>query len=202
MQMKGYSYTQETQRQVGLEAVKGGIIKEGSGGVGGGLGSGIAGLGVELAAVGAVMGLTKDAIAPLSQTTTEIGQSFGGLVKPTDATNPNLWDCDCGEKGITKNFCSNCGEKKPAPKETWDCSCGEKSIVKNFCPDCGTKRPAPPEKWNCTCGETDNIKKFCANCGAQKPITTTWDCECGNKAIAKKFCDECGKKREDEPGGA
>jgi len=158
------------------------------------------GLGVELSAIGAVMGLTKDVITPLTKPTIEIGQTFGGIVNPANSGNPSLWDCACGEKGIAKSFCSECGTKMPEQKKAWDCSCGEKDISKNFCPECGTKRPVPPETWNCTCGETGNIKNFCSNCGAQK-AKTTWNCDCGNTEITGKFCDECGKKRETESGG-
>jgi len=60
MQMKGYTYTQETQRQVGLEAMHGGI----GGGGQGGSGAGIMGLGVELGMLGTVVGATKEILSP------------------------------------------------------------------------------------------------------------------------------------------
>jgi membrane protease subunit (stomatin/prohibitin family) len=171
MQMKGYTYAQETQRQIGLEAVQGGIIKEGSGtGGGGSLGGGlgdVVGLGVTLGAIGGVIGLTKDALTPALGASADIGRTVGGLVNSTVHSIEGLWDCPCGEKGIVKNFCSDCGAKRPAAPATWDCACGEKG----------------------------NAKGFCSNCGTQK--AATWDCACGNKGIAKKFCDECGQAKGD-----
>jgi len=66
MQMKGYTYQQETSRQVGLEAMR-------NGGAAAGI-SGLAGeamqLGVGLGAVGSVIGMTKEAIQPVVQSVT------------------------------------------------------------------------------------------------------------------------------------
>jgi len=166
MQMKGYTYTQETQRQVGLEAVKGGIVKEGGGGMSG-LGD-VVGLGLGLGAMGSVVGLTRDAIGPIASASTDVGQVFGGIVSPSDAVKLNLWDCGCGEKGIKSNFCPDCGTKKPEPAAVWHCTCGESNIAKNFCPNCGTKRSMPSETWDCACGETGNVKTFCTNCGTKR----------------------------------
>jgi membrane protease subunit (stomatin/prohibitin family) len=51
------------------------------------------------------------------------------------------WDCTCGNKGLTGNFCSNCGAKRPEQTPlTWDCTCGRKGITGNFCDNCGKKR--------------------------------------------------------------
>ncbi|MDE6912527.1 MAG: SPFH domain-containing protein, partial [Lachnospiraceae bacterium] len=51
------------------------------------------------------------------------------------------WDCACGQKGNTGNFCSNCGAKKPENDlRTWDCTCGQKGNTGNFCSNCGKKR--------------------------------------------------------------
>ena len=135
MEMKAYTYAQETQRQIGLEAMQGGIVKE-SGGAGSGLGD-IIGLGLTLGAVGGVAGLTKDALAPITENLSDAGKSAGAIVKaPSDN-----WDCSCGEKNITKNFCSNCGAKRPEPPKPWTCSnCGEKNDKGNFCSICGKKR--------------------------------------------------------------
>ena len=168
MQMKGYTYSQETQRQIGLEAVQGGIIKEGSGSGGGGIGGGlgdVVGLGVTLGAIGGVVGLTKDALSPVLSTSSEIGKTVGSVVSSTVSPPSSGWDCSCGEKGIAGNFCSNCGAKRPDTQQTWDCACGE----------------------------TGNAKNFCSNCGMRK--AATWDCVCGNKGIAGNFCDNCGKAK-------
>ncbi|MDR1703913.1 MAG: SPFH domain-containing protein [Clostridiales bacterium] len=194
MKMKGYTYAQETSRQVGLEAVKGGIVKEGEGG---GIGD-IAMLGVKLSTMGSVVNLTKDALSPIMDASKEIGQAAGGLANPADAG----WDCACGEKAVTSNFCPHCGAKKPDVSGAWDCVCGEKAITGRFCPSCGAKRPEKESPWSCSCGQTGNTKRFCSNCGAKKP--EAWDCVCGRKGITGNFCDICGSKRvviEKEDGG-
>ena len=156
MRMKGFTYQQQTARQVGLEAMQNGI----GGGEGGGLGN-IAGLGVTLGAMGSVIGMTREAVAPMMENAGQVGQMVGGAVA-------DGWDCTCGQKGITSNFCPNCGAKRPAPVVGWDCACGQKGITSNFCPNCGTKRPSP-----------------------------TWDCpDCSEKGITSNFCPNCGRKRE------
>ena len=94
MRMKGYTYQQETARQVGLEAVRN------AGGSGAGLGSiaGMAGdmmqLGVGLGAVGSVIGMTKDAIAPVVSAT-------GNMMQQVTAGG---WSCSCGESNIQSKF--------------------------------------------------------------------------------------------------
>lgn len=68
-------------------------------------------------------------------------QTVNTSVKETEPKSHNFWDCVCGEKNISGNFCSNCGRKKPVysnPK--WDCECGNKGITGNFCSNCGKKR--------------------------------------------------------------
>ena len=83
----------------------------------------------------------------------------------------DTWDCACGEKGITGNFCGNCGSRRPAPAaaNTWDCDCGEKGITGNFCSNCGAKRPkAKPATWDCACGEKGITGNFCGNCGQRR----------------------------------
>ena len=175
MQMKGYTYAQETQRQIGLEAVQGGVIKEGggaSGGVASGLGD-VVGLGVTLGAIGGVMGLAKDAIAPIAGAASDIGKTVGSAVSTTLPQVAQIadgqWDCACGEKGIIKNFCSICGAKRPETQKSWDCpKCGEK-VEKGL---------------------------FCSNCGEKKPASLAWDCSCGEKSIKGNFCSNCGNKRE------
>ena len=64
MRMKGYTYQQETSRQVGLEAMKNGL--GGGANAAGALGD-LAGLGVSLGAMGSVIGMTKDALSPMTQ---------------------------------------------------------------------------------------------------------------------------------------
>lgn len=194
MKMKGYTYQQETARQVGLEAMKNGITGEGYGGAAGGLGD-IAGLGVSLGAMGGVMNMTREAMAPMLDTTQQIGQ---GVVSAASDT----WDCQCGNKGIKGMFCNMCGAQKPQPKPdgTWNCKCGNKGIIGKFCNMCGSPRPDEKKNdtWDCTCGNKGIIGKFCNMCGKPKP--ETWDCACGNKNIIGKFCNLCGSPRpEPEP---
>jgi len=141
MKMKGYTYAQETQRQVGLEAMKGGIIKEG--GAGGGLGD-LVGLGVGLGAIGSVVGIARDAIKPITDSSANIGQTVSSVVAPSFG-----WDCSCGEKGVKGNFCNNCGTKRPEIGQTWNCACGQTGNLKNFCSNCGAKKA---DTWDCVCG--------------------------------------------------
>lgn len=128
MQMKGYSYQQETSRIVGTEAMKNGI-----GGNGGASAIGdMANLGIGLGAMSGVISMTKDAMAPIMDTSNKIGTEVNNTIDDT-------WDCECGNKGIKGRFCSNCGKKK-TEKVTWDCECGQKNLTGNFCSNCGKKR--------------------------------------------------------------
>ena len=126
---------------VGLEALQNGLTGGGSGsGEGGGIGGfgalgDIANLGMTLGAMGGVINMTKDVMAPMMDTASQIGKSVG-------TTIAGGWDCTCGNTGITGNFCGNCGAKRPEPAApaTWDCSCGNRGITTNFCGNCGKKR--------------------------------------------------------------
>ena len=189
MRMKGYTYQQETSRMVGMEAMQNGLTgNSGGGSPMNGLGD-IAGLGVSLGAMGSVIGMTKDAMNPIIDTSANIGQTLGGTIS-------DKWDCTCGQKDIIGNFCNNCGAKKPTA-ETWDCTCGNKGITGNFCNNCGAKKPTA-DTWDCTCGNKGITGNFCTNCGAKKPEKTTWDCICGNKGITGNFCTNCGAKKPEK----
>ena len=190
MRLKGYTYQQETARQVGLEAMQNGL----GGGAAGGLGD-LAGLGVSLGAMGSVIGMTKDALSPIAQDASQMGQAVGAAIS-------SGWDCPaCGVKGITTRFCPDCGAKKPEPPAGWDCpECGTKGITSKFCPNCGAKKPEPPAGWDCpACGAKGITSKFCPECGAKKPMPPTgWDCpECGARNIMSKCCPECGHRRSE-----
>lgn len=102
MQMKGYTYQQETSRLVGMEAMKNGIGSD-AGGVSV-LGE-LAGLGVGLGAMSGVMNMTKEALSPFAEQSTQMGQAVEKMVKAE-------WNCSCGQVGNTGNFCSNCGRKR------------------------------------------------------------------------------------------
>lgn len=192
MRMKGYTYQQETSRQVGLEAMKNGL--GGGANAAGALGD-LAGLGVSLGAMSSVIGMTKDALNPMTQDATQMGAAVGAAVA-------GGWDCPvCGHKNITTNFCPDCGSKKPEPKTGWDCAqCGTKNIQSRFCPNCGAKKPEESSGWSCPeCGTKDILSKFCPNCGARKPEEKHgWICpECGAKDIMTNFCPNCGRKKDE-----
>ncbi len=103
MKMKGYTYQQETSRQVGLEAMKNGIA-QGVQGAGGTIGD-LASLGVGLGAMSGVIGMTKEAMEPIIGAGTDMGNKLGNTIA-------GIWDCSCGAKGLTSNFCPNCGKKR------------------------------------------------------------------------------------------
>lgn len=192
MRMKGYTYQQETSRQVGLEAMKNGL--GGGTNAAGALGD-LAGLGVSLGAMGSVIGMTKDALSPMTQDAAQMGAAVGTAVA-------GGWDCPaCGHKNITTNFCPDCGGRKPEVKIGWDCAqCGTKNIQSRFCPNCGAKKPEGSNGWICPeCGTKDILSKFCPNCGARKPEEKHgWSCpECGTKDIMTNFCPNCGRKRDE-----
>ena len=192
MRMKGYTYQQETSRQVGLEAMKNGL--GGGANAAGALGD-LAGLGVSLGAMSSVIGMTKDALSPMTQDAAQMGAAVGAAVT-------GGWDCPaCGHKNITTNFCPDCGSKKPEPKPGWDCAqCGTKNIQSRFCPNCGAKKPEESSGWSCPeCGTKDILSKFCPNCGARKPEEKHgWICpECGAKDIMTNFCPNCGRKKDE-----
>lgn len=160
MKMKGYTYAQETSRMVGMEAMQNGITG-GNGGAGSALGD-IAGLGVTLGAMGGVIGMTRDALNPIMQTSADIGSGVVASVGDT-------WNCACGKTDISSKFCPECGAAKPEAKAGWDCACGQKNITSKFCPECGAKKPEVPATWNCPeCGKSGIETKFCPECGHKR----------------------------------
>ncbi|MBQ9762232.1 MAG: SPFH domain-containing protein [Oscillospiraceae bacterium] len=185
MRMKGYTQKDVFQTEV-QKSYAGALGQMGANGGGGGLGD-VAGLGVTLGAMGGIIGMTKEAMAPMMNMSAEPA-----------ATG---WDCSCGARNIQSKFCPDCGGKKPEPQtaDTWDCpECGAKGITAKFCGECGCKKPAPPAAWDCPeCGAKGITAKFCGECGCRKPEPpATWDCpNCGNKDITAKFCPECGHKK-------
>lgn len=159
MKMKGYTYSQQTSRMVGMEAMQNGIVGSGSGS-GSALGD-IAGLGVTLGAMSGVINMTKDVVNPIMQA----GNEIGGSVMSNESAGG--WTCSCGKTGITSKFCPDCGSAKPEEKQGWDCTCGMRNITSNFCPECGSKKPEK-QTWDCPCGKTGITSKFCPDCGHKK----------------------------------
>ena len=112
----------------------------------------ILGLGLGMAAAGAVMPQLGNMFS---------GMNMGGVAAPAPVPSPGTWDCP------------DCGAKKPEPKpvaDAWDCpDCGAKGITSRFCPNCGAKRPEPPANWTCPeCGTAGITTKFCPNCGRKR----------------------------------
>ena len=125
MQMKGYTYRDETARQVGLEAMQNGITGGGNGGAAGGIGD-VASLGVTLGAMGGVINMTRDAMAPIMGESQKVGEGFGNVVAGNTPAAPaapaaapavpaeGAWNCpSCGKAGITSRFCPDCGLARP-----------------------------------------------------------------------------------------
>lgn len=194
MAAKGYNQRDVIQAEV-QKAYAEGIGNMGpaisAGGGGSGLMGDLLGLGVGMAAAGAV----APQIGNMMQGFASMGQS-SAATPAAPAPAAGGWDCSCGQKGIMGNFCTNCGSKKPAPKaDTWDCACGEKGISGRFCSNCGAKKPEAPKGWDCACGETNIMGNFCSNCGSKRPAAD-WTCpDCGKTGIKGKFCDNCGTRR-------
>lgn len=159
MKMKGYSYDDETRRQVSNKVAD----SMSSHGYGGSENNSL------------FTGMTQDAVKAniIKEASKEMSKDImstfknGEGVEPIKETKPNSWDCkECGTVGITSNFCPNCGAKKQVI-ETWTCpKCGASEITSKFCPDCGEPKP---ETWVCPdCGTKDIKSKFCPNCGRRK----------------------------------
>lgn len=191
MQAKGYNQKDVLEADV-KKAYAAGLGQMGSNGGGSALGD-IAGLGMTLGAMGGVIGMTKEAMAPMFG---QQEQAPAPAPAAPAAPAADSWDCPCGQKSVTGKFCPECGSPRPAPAGTWDCSCGVKGLTGKFCPECGAKRPEKPAAWDCSCGAKGLTGKFCPECGAKRPEEPeTWDCSCGQKNISGKFCPECGKKK-------
>ena len=188
MRLKGYNQKDVMQTDV-QKAYAGALGQMGANG--GGAGSGMLGdvatLGVTLGAMGGVMNMTRDAMAPMV--------NMGAAAVTPAATG---WNCTCGTQNIATNFCPNCGSKKPEPKAGWNCTCGQQNITSNFCPNCGSKKPEENAGWNCACGQNNITSNFCPNCGTKKPAEEAgWICpDCGQTDIKTNFCPNCGHKKD------
>ena len=167
MQMKGYTYRDETARQVGLEAMQNGITGNG-GGAGGGIGD-VASLGVTLGAMGGVINMTRDAMAPIMGESQKVGEGFGNVVAggvagatapapgsvpvapapvaPVSGGAPAVPVAPAAPVQAQAAPAPEAAPVAPAPAAPaadapWNCpNCGKAGITSRFCPDCGTARP-------------------------------------------------------------
>lgn len=120
---------------------------------GGGVAGDMIGLGVGMAAAGAV--------AP------QLGEMFKGFAAPNASTQTAAVECaKCGATLPAKaKFCLKCGEKVAAlvPADMIVCpECGNAVIKGKFCPECGHKVVAVCPK----CGkDVMTSAKFCLECG-------------------------------------
>jgi len=157
MRAKGYTERDVLQADVQKAYAQGiGQMGANGGGAGGGMMSDIIGLGVSMAAMGAVGDKVGGAMR---------GMDGGSTTTQTTSTSATGgWKCSCGCDGNTGKFCSECGKAKP---ELWDCpSCGATGNKGKFCSECGK---AKPESWDCpSCGAKGNKGKFCSECGSKK----------------------------------
>lgn len=108
--------------------------------------------------------------------------SGGNFMASASETNRRQMEMDAEKK------------KEAAAKDSWQCSCGNTASGK-FCSECGEKKPAPVGSWICSCGN-ECTGKFCSNCGAKAPEGDWFCSDCGTKNEAgAKFCSNCGKKK-------
>ena len=141
MQMKGYTYRDETARQVGLEAMQNGITGGSGGGAGGGIGD-VASLGVTLGAMGGVINMTRDAMAPIMGESQKVGEGFGNVVNGgvVPGTAPAPGSVPVAPAPVAP--VSGGAPAAPAADASWNCpNCGKTGITSRFCPDCGTAKP-------------------------------------------------------------
>ncbi len=112
--------------------------------------------------MGMGMGVGAGAFGAMSETNRE------QMEREAANASAGGWDCSCGAKGNTGNFCPTCGAKRPQSAAGWDCACGTKGNIGNFCPACGAKKPVAD--WFCPkCGTKNGAGSFCSACGTKKP---------------------------------
>lgn len=134
MKAQGYTYAQETQREIGVAIAS----NEGSGGTGG-VGSAIGDVVKAGVGIGAAVAVGKTTIGAMGNIMSEVTEA-SPQKNPEEKTNTNLWKClNCGTEGNDGKFCKECGSKKPE-SQNWYCpECGTQNNGK-FCTNCGHKR--------------------------------------------------------------
>lgn len=127
MRAKGFTYQQETAREVGVTLA--GNESGGGSGAMGGMAATIVQAGV---GIGAAVAVAKQTSSAVTGVVSEMG-------KPSELPT---WACpNCGATNTGK-FCPECGTAKPSltPKASWTCpSCGAVNTGK-FCSECGKKK--------------------------------------------------------------
>lgn len=160
MKAQGYTYSQETQRQVGVAIA----TNESSGSVGG-IGSAMSGVVQAGIGIGAAVSVGKATVGMMNGVMSDMTNS-----NSTQTASINGWTCpSCGTTDNDGKFCRECGTKKPETSALWKCPvCGTEGNDGKFCKECGAKKPEDG-LWTCpSCGATGNDGKFCKNCGAKR----------------------------------
>ena len=123
MKAQGYTYQQETQREIGTRAAE----NEGASGSGS-IVSGIVQAGV---GIGVGVAVAKETVG-----------AVGEAMKPQAEEPKATWACPvCGHQGNVGKFCEECGAKKPEGPQKWKCPvCGHEGNVGKFCAECGAKK--------------------------------------------------------------
>lgn len=108
-----------------------------------GAGTAFMGMGMGMGAAGQFMGAasqTNMQQMQMQQQQQQMQQQAQAAAAPQPQAAAAGWTCACGAVN-TGNFCTNCGQPKPAPAApaSWTCSCGTVNTG-NFCTNCGTKR--------------------------------------------------------------
>ncbi|MBO4694804.1 MAG: SPFH domain-containing protein [Clostridia bacterium] len=131
MRAKGFTYQQETQREIGV------AIAQNEGGASGGAGSAISGVVQAGVGIGAAVAVGKATVGAVSGVMDDVM----GSSQQTNSVNVITWKCPkCGYDRNTGKFCSECGEKKVEISIKWICpNCGHENTGK-FCGECGTKK--------------------------------------------------------------
>lgn len=125
MRMKGYTYQQETQRQVAVGAVTNP--------------SSISGMNSSMIDLGVGLGMMKEVAQTVGSSLNTSIEAGKGIMTKEEQT-PQGWECPtCHTKNVTSKFCPECGTKKP--DDEWTCpECKLENIKTKFCPNCGHKR--------------------------------------------------------------
>jgi len=143
MHAQGFTYGQETQREVGV------AIAENEGGGTGGVGSAISGVVQAGVGIGAAVAVGKTTVGVVKGMMDDVagGAAPGGAqpgpnpAVPPVSSVPGNWVCPkCGTAN-DGTFCKECGTKKPEDNGLWKCpSCGFEGNDGKFCKNCGAKK--------------------------------------------------------------